>query len=82
MIGHVGGEHENGGWAPHLHLQLLTTDLGAGTGIDGVCTVAERDVWESISPDPNLLLGLPGGLRAEPARTARPPCGRNVARRD
>ena len=68
LIGRVGDRHENGGWAPHLHLQLLSTDLGAGCGIDGVCALAERDVWESISPDPNLLLGLPGGVRAEPPR--------------
>ena len=68
VIGHVGAEHENGGWAPHLHLQLLTTDLGAGCAVHGVGTLAERDLWESVSPDPNLLLGLPGGIRAEPPR--------------
>ena len=68
VVGELGDESENGGWAPHLHLQLLTTDLGRGTGADGVATLAERDVWESTSPDPNLLLGLPGGVRADPPR--------------
>jgi 4-aminobutyrate aminotransferase-like enzyme/Ser/Thr protein kinase RdoA (MazF antagonist) len=68
VIGHVGAEHENGGWPPHLHLQLLSTDLGAGCGVHGVGTLAERDLWESVSPDPNLLLGLPSGCRAEPPR--------------
>ncbi len=67
-IGHLGDERENGGWAPHLHLQLLTTDLGRGADAHGVGTLAERDVWESVSPDPNLLLGLPHGLRADPPR--------------
>ena len=70
LIGRIGTEHENGGWAPHLHLQLLTTDLGAGCAVHGVGTLAERDVWESVSPDPNLLLGLPAGVRAEPSRTS------------
>ena len=70
VIGHVGAEHENGGWAPHLHLQLLSTDLGAGCAAHGVGTLAERDLWESISPDPNLLLGIPGGVRAEPSRAS------------
>ena len=32
----LGDETENGGWAPHLHFQLLTTDLGRG------CDVARR----------------------------------------
>jgi len=67
-IGRLGAEQENGGWAPHLHLQLLTTDLSEGCAVHGVGTLAERDLWESVSPDPNLLLGLPGGIRAEPPR--------------
>ena len=67
-VGRLGAEAENGGWAPHLHLQLLTTDLGRGSDAHGVGTLAERDLWESVSPDPNLLLGLPGGVRADPPR--------------
>ncbi len=67
-VGHLGPPAENGGWAPHLHLQLLTTDLGLGADTRGVGTLAERDVWESTAPDPNLLLGLPRGVRAEPPR--------------
>jgi 4-aminobutyrate aminotransferase-like enzyme/Ser/Thr protein kinase RdoA (MazF antagonist)/murein DD-endopeptidase MepM/ murein hydrolase activator NlpD len=70
LVGHLGDERENGGWAPHLHLQLLTTDLGRGCDAHGVGTLAERDLWESVAPDPNLLLGLPGGVRAEPPRDA------------
>jgi 4-aminobutyrate aminotransferase-like enzyme/Ser/Thr protein kinase RdoA (MazF antagonist) len=67
-IGRLGSEAENGGWAPHLHLQVLSTDLDQGCAVHGVGTLAERDLWESVSPDPNLLLGLPGGCRAEPSR--------------
>jgi 4-aminobutyrate aminotransferase-like enzyme/Ser/Thr protein kinase RdoA (MazF antagonist) len=68
LVGRLGDERENGGWAPHLHLQVLTTDLGRGADAHGVGTLGERDLWESINPDPNLLLGLPGGVRAEPPR--------------
>ncbi len=67
-IGRLGSKEDNGGWPPHLHLQLLTTDLGLGCDVDGVAARSERDVWESISPDPNLLLALPGGIRADPGR--------------
>jgi 4-aminobutyrate aminotransferase-like enzyme/Ser/Thr protein kinase RdoA (MazF antagonist) len=68
VIGRIGREDENGGWEPHLHLQLLSTDLGEGCAVHGVGTLAERDLWESVSPDPNLLLGIPGGVRADPPR--------------
>jgi hypothetical protein len=44
----------------------MTTDLGRGCDAHGVGTLAERDVWESQSPDPNLILGIPGGVRAAP----------------
>jgi murein DD-endopeptidase MepM/ murein hydrolase activator NlpD len=63
-VARLGDETENGGWAPHLHFQLLTTDLGRGCDVHGVGTRAERDVWESQSPDPNLVLRIPGGVRA------------------
>jgi 4-aminobutyrate aminotransferase-like enzyme/Ser/Thr protein kinase RdoA (MazF antagonist) len=56
QIGVLGTELENGGWEPHLHFQLLTTLVGMGTGIHGVAAPSELDVWESISPDPNLIL--------------------------
>jgi 4-aminobutyrate aminotransferase-like enzyme/Ser/Thr protein kinase RdoA (MazF antagonist) len=78
VVGRLGDERENGGWAPHLHLQVLTTDLARGAAAPGVGTFAERDLWESVNPDPNLLLGLPGGVRAEPPRD---PAGLRAARR-
>jgi 4-aminobutyrate aminotransferase-like enzyme/Ser/Thr protein kinase RdoA (MazF antagonist) len=78
LVGRLGDEDENGGWAPHLHLQLLATDLGRGADAHGVGTLAERDLWESVNPDPNLLLGLAGGVRAEPPRDT---AGLRAARR-
>ncbi|HTQ81165.1 MAG TPA: aminotransferase class III-fold pyridoxal phosphate-dependent enzyme, partial [Thermoanaerobaculia bacterium] len=64
LVGQVGDASENGGWPPHLHLQLLTHSLDEGTGAYGVAPLAALDVWESVSPDPNLLLGLPEGTAA------------------
>ena len=57
----VGATAENGGWAPHLHFQMATDLLGYGTDFPGVARASERRVWTSISPDPNLLLGIPAG---------------------
>jgi 4-aminobutyrate aminotransferase-like enzyme/Ser/Thr protein kinase RdoA (MazF antagonist) len=64
-IARLGAREVNGGWEPHLHLQLfadLVSDL------PGVALSEEADVWRSICPDPNLLLGLPGGIAARPSR--------------
>jgi 4-aminobutyrate aminotransferase-like enzyme len=49
----------NGGWTPHLHLQIFTDLLGMGTDVPGVALASQRAVWRSICPDPNLLLGIP-----------------------
>lgn len=67
-IGQVGERDENGGWSPHLHLQLFTSRLDAReTAAPGVAAESERDVWASVSPDPNLVLGLGTGARVDPA---------------
>src|SRR6266404_677665 len=55
----VGATHENGGWTPHLHFQIVSDLLGLETDFPGVCRASERGVWTSLSPDPNLLLGIP-----------------------
>ena len=55
----IGDVHENGGWAPHLHFQIILDLLDLGTDFPGVARASERGVWTSLSPDPNLLLGIP-----------------------
>jgi len=55
----VGMPHENGGWAPHVHFQIILDLLECGANFPGVARASERAVWTSLSPDPNLLLGIP-----------------------
>ena len=55
----IGCVQENGGWTPHLHFQLIADLLGMNENFPGVARASERAVWKSISPDPNLLLGIP-----------------------
>jgi len=55
----VGATQENGGWMPHLHFQIISDLLELGTDFPGVGRASERGVWTSLSPDPNLLLGIP-----------------------
>ncbi|WP_343715164.1 aminotransferase class III-fold pyridoxal phosphate-dependent enzyme [Inquilinus sp.] len=65
----LGDLAENGHWPPHLHLQLLTHLLEMGVGIWGVAPKSQLEVWESISPDPNIVAGIPASCSAVPDRT-------------
>src|SRR5690606_22350572 len=47
-IGALGTPDENGGWAPHLHFQLVTDLLARRGDFPGVGTVSERAVWTSL----------------------------------
>src|SRR5712691_10301547 len=55
----VGSAQENGGWTPHVHFQIILDLLELGADFPGVAYASQRSVWKSLSPDPNLLLGIP-----------------------
>ena len=66
LLGAVGDTDRNGGWTPHLHLQVVL-DLLDGTGdFPGVARPSDRDLYAGLCPDPGLLLGAPGRLSGEP----------------
>src|SRR6266446_1170790 len=54
----LGATPENGGWAPHVHFQFILDLLELGADFPGVAYASQRAVWTSLSPDPNLLLGI------------------------
>ena len=58
-IGEVGSISENGGWPPHLHFQVIVDLLDEGGDFPGVARPDQRGVWSSLSPDPNLIVGIP-----------------------
>ena len=63
VVGFIGDHTVNGGWAPHVHLQIMT-DLMADpeTGFDGNFEGAGEPsrmaIWRSLVPDANLLIRL------------------------
>src|SRR5260221_1310512 len=59
VFAHVGAVHENGGWAPHVHFQIILDLLDRGADFPGVARASERAIWKALSPDPNLLLRIP-----------------------
>ena len=79
VIARVGTAAENGGWPTHLHFQLISDLLDLRSDFPGVADPAERRVWLSLVPDPNLVARIPGGVTAR-----RRPSGDDIltSRRD
>jgi 4-aminobutyrate aminotransferase-like enzyme len=65
----IGETESNGGWPPHLHFQIITDLLGENGNFPGVARPSERDIWTSISPDPNLIVGIAVDCFPDPARS-------------
>jgi 4-aminobutyrate aminotransferase-like enzyme/Ser/Thr protein kinase RdoA (MazF antagonist) len=85
-IASLGAPDENGGWTPHLHLQLFTDLLELGTDVPGVARASQRSAWRSLCPDPNLVVGIPAGRfppeppdRSESLATRRRLFGHNLS---
>ncbi|MBW1889696.1 MAG: aminotransferase class III-fold pyridoxal phosphate-dependent enzyme [Deltaproteobacteria bacterium] len=59
VFAEIGSPDVNGGWPPHLHFQVITDMFGQTGNFPGVARPSRRDVWKSICPDPNIILGIP-----------------------
>ncbi|XSS65531.1 aminotransferase class III-fold pyridoxal phosphate-dependent enzyme [Pseudomonas sp. B11] len=69
LVGHMGADTENGGWLPHLHLQMSTdTQLQASEFI-GVGERAYLEVWADLFPDASTLAGIPPETYSQEGRT-------------
>lgn len=58
-IASIGAYPENGDWPPHLHFQVIADMLGMEGDFPGVAGHSRKNIWLSISPDPNPILGIP-----------------------
>ena len=67
----IGDSAVNGGWPPHLHFQIITDMLGEKGNYMGVAPPSQRQVRKALSPDPNLILGIPESLFPERGRSQR-----------
>jgi murein DD-endopeptidase MepM/ murein hydrolase activator NlpD len=62
-IADLGDWPENGGWAAHLHFQIMSDMLAQTQGnFFGVGHESLWDIWRDICIDPNLILRLPRDL--------------------
>ena len=59
LIGYIGNSSENGNWPPHLHFQIILDLFYYISDYPGVCHYDVKRLFNSICPDPNLMLRLP-----------------------
>ncbi len=60
VFAQLGSSEQNGGWAPHLHLQLAMGIDGLESDWPGVADPDERAFWNAMCPNPAALLNLNG----------------------
>ena len=58
-IGNIGNYKVNGNWSPHLHFQIMTSLMNEVDNFPGVGEEYLLNIWEQISPDPNIILQIP-----------------------
>lgn len=56
VIGKIGASHENGGWLPHLHFQMINDMEGKHGDYPGVCSPSKKSYYEINCPDPSVLI--------------------------
>lgn len=54
----LGAQTENGGWPPHLHIQVILDMLDYKDDFPGLCRLQEREFWQLNCPNPRDILGL------------------------
>jgi murein DD-endopeptidase MepM/ murein hydrolase activator NlpD len=52
LLCHLGEPHENGGWPPHLHFQLIRDMQGFQGDYPGVCSLRDINFYANNCPDP------------------------------
>jgi 4-aminobutyrate aminotransferase-like enzyme/Ser/Thr protein kinase RdoA (MazF antagonist) len=62
QIALLGNAEENGHWPPHLHFEIVTDMLDKTDDFAGAGSAAYASVWQSLCPDPNLILRIPSSL--------------------
>ena len=60
-IARLGSAEVNGGWAPHLHFQVMLETFGRYGEFPGVAAPTDRELWLGLCPDPSPILGLGEG---------------------
>jgi len=55
----VGDPVSNGAFSAHVHFQIITDLLELESDFPGAARPSQKNLWLSLCPDPNLILGIP-----------------------
>lgn len=65
ILGWIGAPDVNGGWAPHLHYQIMLDVCDCTGDFVGAAYPHMKDIYSSLCPNPNSLLRIvPGKLES------------------
>lgn len=59
LLATLGAEEENGHWPAHLHFQVMLDMEGRQGDFPGVAAPSQKEYYQQLCPDPNLLLDYP-----------------------
>jgi 4-aminobutyrate aminotransferase-like enzyme/Ser/Thr protein kinase RdoA (MazF antagonist) len=59
VVGQMGPNTENGGWQPHVHLQLIAYRPDKAADVIGAGEPGYAEVWAELFPNPAAFAGLP-----------------------
>ena len=62
ILAQIGNYPINGNWPPHLHFQITLDMMGEKENFPGVSEEVLFNLWSKISPNPNLILGIPSSF--------------------
>jgi 4-aminobutyrate aminotransferase-like enzyme/Ser/Thr protein kinase RdoA (MazF antagonist) len=69
LVGTLGDHTENGGWQPHVHLQLVAYRPARAADVIGAGESRYRAVWADLFPDPAVFAGVPRETFARAGRS-------------
>lgn len=55
----IGAPEENGGYPPHVHMQLIIDLLERDCRFPSYCRASQFHIWHGFSSDPAVILGIP-----------------------
>jgi 4-aminobutyrate aminotransferase-like enzyme/Ser/Thr protein kinase RdoA (MazF antagonist) len=59
IVGQMGSNKENGGWQPHVHLQLIAYRPAKAADVIGAGEPGYRAIWAELFPDAAAFAGVP-----------------------
>lgn len=69
LLAQMGEVSENGGWTPHVHVQLALPPYADVTAIPGVGEPEFQAVWADLFPRPDAFAGVPAEAFASSGRS-------------